>query len=146
MLSVFRLMIWNTSLAFCVKGFFWHPNFEKCLEKIIYKQIPGYGFGFRWFKLVWKYLQKLLRTSFASLSRTSAQYQENCCLNLADLFISLRMIASTLCRRVMIVLNLFSVNKTFLKDRKHKRQTTILNSFLFGFCHLWQSGYALLHS
>lgn len=75
------------------------------------------------------------------------QYQENSCLNLACLFISIKMIASTLCQRGVIVLNLFSINKLhFLKDRKDKRQNTILNRFLFNFCHPWQSGYALLHS
>lgn len=128
MLSVFRLMIWNSSLAFSVsRGFFDIQNLKNVWR--IYKQILGDGFG--WFKLVWKYLQKLLRTSFASLSRTFSQYQENCCLNLADLFVSLRMIASTLCKRVMIVLNLFSVNKMCFWRTRDKTQFWIGFSLLF---------------
>lgn len=50
------------------------------------------------------------------------QYQENSCLNLAYLFISIKMIASTLCQRGVIVLNLFSINKMhFFEGQKGQK-------------------------
>lgn len=120
----------------CVKGFLDIQILKKCLDKIIYIQISGdsFGFGFGWFKLVWKFLRKLLRNFFAFLSCMIAQYQENCSLNLADLFISLRMIASTLCKGVMIVLNLFSFNKMCVwrtERTKGKTQFWIVFSLVF---------------
>lgn len=95
----------------CVKSlFFWHLNFENFLKKIIYKKFLEVGLV-----LADTNLSKNICRKCLGLPLHVCAYvwlvSEKCSLNLTDLFYPLRKIASTLWKRKIIVLNLFSVSK-----------------------------------